>query len=100
MTAQTSKITDLETALYEQVCDNWKEAYSRLKEQESEVELLRAKLIEISGGDRMEFGVKVQQIATKCKTDWKCLALELGANIEDIERWTGMPFLSWRITKY
>ena len=100
MLAQPNKITDLETALYEEYCQAWKEAYSKLKEQEAETEKLRAMVIELSGGDRMEFGVKVQSIETKGRTDWKSLALELGANPEDIERWTGNSFTTWKVTKY
>lgn len=98
MTSQTIK--DFETSLYEQICEEWKAEYTRLKEQEAYVFELRQKLVDMAGGDRMEFGVKVQHVESKGKVDWKAIATEMQASKEIIEKHTGAGGFVCRVTKY
>lgn len=100
MTAQVNKVTDLETELYQAVCEEWKQAIVELKEKEAEVAKLREQLISLAGGERMEFGVKIANILTKGKTNYKAIVEELGVDQETIEKHTGMPETVWRVTKY
>ena len=97
---QTSRIEDLETELYKQLCEDWKEALIVLKEQEALVEGLRQKVIEKSGGERMEYGVKVSLVSSKGRTNYKAIVEEMNAPKELIEKHTGMPETTWRVTKY
>lgn len=98
MTAATIK--DLECEHYRMVCEEWKEAYAALKEDEAYVAGLRDKLVELSGGERMEYGVKVSRVITKGRTDYKAIVAEVGVDQEIIEKHTGMPESTWRVTKY
>lgn len=100
MTEAVNKVTDLETELYQVVCEEWKKAIIELKEKEAVVAKLRSMIIDVAGGERMEFGVKVTHVVTNGKTNYRAIVEELGVDQDIIERHTGMPESNWRVTKY
>lgn len=93
-------ITDLKSGIYEAVCDEWKSASAKLKEQEEYVSSLRDQVIALSGGDRMEYGVRVQKVHNRGKVDYKAIVevLEIAEDEKDMYR--GEDFTSWKVTKY
>lgn len=99
MTANLNKIKDLETEVYRELCEEWKQASTELKEQEAYVESLRKQLIEKSGGDRCEYGVKIFSVTSR-RTNYKKIVDDLDVPQEIIEKYVGMPETAWRIVKY
>ena len=94
------KINDFHLEQYKALCEEWLSASTQLFELEAYVASLRSEIISQSGGERMEYGVTVQQVNSKGKVDYKgaCSFLKVDDSILDAFR--GEPSSYWKITRY
>ena len=95
-----SNILDLENSIYEQYCKEWILQDRLLKEKQSELEKLRAKIVELSGGDRMEYGVKVATVSQKGKIQYKAIVDSLCLDQSVLDKYTSDSVEFTRVTKY
>ena len=95
-----SNIVNLENSIYQQYCNEWIFQDRLLKEKQSELEKLRAKIVELSGGDRMEYGVKVATVSQKGKIQYKAIVEALDIEQEVLDKYTSDSVEFTRVTKY
>lgn len=55
---------------YKDACERWKAAHQLLKEMEVEEKKARDELLKLSGGERMENGVKIKLVVKTGNVEW------------------------------
>lgn len=68
------EIISFEQESYKSLCEDLRDVLSFEKELKQKKEELRSKILEMSGGDRMEYGIKVSSHTKKGSIDWEKLA--------------------------
>lgn len=94
------KISNFHLEQYKTLCEEWLSASTQLSELEAYVASLRAEIITQSKGERMEYGVKVSQVESKGKVDYKGICASLNLNDSILDNYRGEPSSYWKITRY
>lgn len=74
---QEMKLIELSVSDYKSSCEEMRDLLRLEKEIEARKQELRKIIIQKSGGNRMEYGIKVQKVTSKGSIDYRALAEEL-----------------------
>lgn len=87
-------------ARYEEVCKELKDLLSLKKELEEREKLLRKEVIDMSGGDRMEYGIKVTHKTREGSIDYRKLAEKVCQDHSVFEFYRKPNVEYWEIKSY
>lgn len=73
----SEKIIDLKTDSYQELCEQYAEYLTKKAELAAWEKENKSKLIEAAGGNRMEFGIKIEHIEAAGSVDYKKVIAEL-----------------------
>ena len=85
MNVQDTNIIGFEREYYKSLCDEMKIVLTQEKELIARKETLKNELIEMSGGTRMEYGIKVQKREVKGSVDYKKIVTDLDVAENELE---------------
>ena len=72
---------------YEEICGEYREICLEEKELKARKEKIREQLLELSGGERMEYGVKIMVKTKQGSVDYERMVEELGIDVLTVERY-------------
>lgn len=94
-------VISFERETYKDLCEEMKSILQLEKEVAAKKEEVRKRLIEQAGGDRMEYGVKVEWRVAQGSIDYKAMANELiGENEELAEKFRKPAKGYWQVRSY
>lgn len=82
---ENMKVVKFERNKYQQLCQEMKEILSLEKEVAAKKEELRKEIADLAGGDRMEYGIRVQFKTAKGSVDYKKLVTDCGIGEAKVE---------------
>ena len=95
------EIINIEKESYRDLCDEMSQLLTQEKELSARKEELREKIIKMSGGERMEYGIKLTYRTSKGTVDYKAMATIEIPEMEKLEEWYRKEDRSfWEIRKY
>ena len=97
---QAEDISDFKRSAYKDVCEELREVLTLEKEVAKRKAELRAAVLTLSGGDRMEYGIKVHQRTAKGTIDYKKIVSELEVSDEECEKYRKDTRSYWDVRSY
>ncbi len=85
---------------YQEVCRKLRDVLQREKEIAKEKEELRASVLCLCGGNRMEYGIKVERRKAKGTIDYKAIVAELEVSEDECEMYRKDPREYWDVRSY
>ena len=89
-----------ERSEYQALCYELKEVSQLRKEAEAKEKELKARIVEIAGGDRMEFGVRVSLKERKGSFDMKAVFTDMNITHEEGEKYRKEGSTYWDVRGY
>lgn len=93
-------VVDFDRNTYENVCFEMRDLLQRKKELKAQEEVIRARVIALAGGDRMEYGVKVTMRQKTGAVDWKAMVEDLGIDGLTVEKYRKAGSEYWEVKNY
>ena len=91
---------DFDSEYYKSLCEELKALLSSAKEDEKRIKFLKQEVIQLAGGDRMEYGLEVSLREREAAIDYKALIADLGVGSEVVERYRKTKITFWNVRGY
>lgn len=85
---------------YKELCDEMRSILRLEKELAHRKKQVRSKIIELSGGDRLEHGIKVTRIICKGSVDIEKIVEDFALDEADIEEYRKSSYEKWDVRSY
>lgn len=93
-------IVEFQRSAYKEVCAELRDVLQKEKEIAKRKEELKNSVLQLSGGDRMEYGIKVQKRVTRGTIDYKKIAVDMGFSEEEAEEYRKSTRTYWDVRSY
>lgn len=100
VTDMEGTFTEFQRKAYENVCKELRDVLQQEKELANKKEELRASVLCLCGGNRMEYGIKVEHRKAKGAVDYKKIVTELGVSEEEVESYRKGAREYWDVRSY
>lgn len=93
-------IVEFDRETYEDICKELKSLLTTEKEVAKRKDELKKAILYLSGGNRMEYGIKIQQRVTKGTIDYKSIVSDMGFSEEEAESYRKETRTYWDVRSY
>ena len=93
-------VSEFQRIAYMDLCEELKELLTVEKEIAKRKEELKSSVLALSGGERMEYGIKIQQRGVKGTVDYKKIVADLGFSEEEAEEYRKATRVYWDVRSY
>ena len=104
MSIQPERIDDtlveFQRSAYKDVCTELRDILKQEKEIAKRKDELKAAVLTLAGGDRMEYGIKVQKRTVKGTIDYKKIVSELDVSEDECETYRKDTRVYWDVRSY
>ncbi len=97
---KTVPVSEFQRIAYQDLCGELKELLTMEKEIAKRKEELKASVLSLSGGERMEYGIKIQQRIVKGTVDYKKIVSDMGFSEEEAEEYRKATRVYWDVRSY
>lgn len=94
------KIVEFDHEVYKNLCDEMRDILRYEKELADRKAKTRELLIKEAGGDRVEYGIKVEYRTAKGSIDYKKAVESLAIKEDYLEKFRGSPRNAWYVVAY
>ncbi len=93
-------IVEFQRSAYKDVCAELRDVLRQEKEIAKRKDELKAAVLTLAGGDRMEYGIKVQKRTAKGTIDYKKIVSELDVSEDECEGYRKDTRTYWDVRSY
>ena len=93
-------VLEFNRSTYEEVCKELKEVLTLEKDIANRKADLKKSIIDLSGGERMEYGIKIQKRVVKGTIDYKQIVVDLGLTEDESEAYRKDTRTYWDVRGY
>jgi len=99
-TISPESMVDFRRSAYKDLCEELREVLTAEKEIAKKKEELKAAVLTLSGGERMEYGIKIQQRTVKGTVDYKKIVSDMGFSEEESDQYRKSTRVYWDVRSY
>lgn len=93
-------IVEFDRETYEDLCSELKSLLTTEKEIAKRKDDLKKAVLKLSGGNRMEYGIKIQERITRGTIDYKAIVEDMGFSAEEAEAYRKETRTYWDVRSY